>query len=160
MRFLMTLSVAMGAAVFAACGDDDNTTSTPTAARISTTAGMPFIVKVGLKDYELVPNPDSGSSGDYEFQVSNNGPSVHEFVIVKTELAADKLPTDSEGAVVEGGALEAIGEIEDIAVGGPQTFTASLEAGQYVLFCNIVEQGGAGTIAHYTQGMHTDFSVQ
>jgi len=160
MRFLIILSLALAAVLVAACGDDDDTSSTPTPARTSTAAGTPIVVDVGLKDYEVVPSPDSGSAGDYEFQVSNTGPSVHEFVVVKTDLAAGNLPTDSEGAVVEGGALEAIGEIEDIAVGSSPTFTASLDAGHYVLFCNIVEQAGGGTIAHYTQGMHKDFTVQ
>lgn len=161
MRFFIILSFAFTAVLLAACGDDDDNTSTPTAARTSTAAGTPIVVDVGLNDYEVVPDPDSGpAAGDYEFQVTNTGPSVHEFVVVKTDLAADNLPTDSEGAVVEGGALEAIGEIEDIAVGSPQTFTASLDAGHYVLFCNIVEQGGGGAVAHYVQGMHKDFTVQ
>lgn len=178
MRFLIILLVAAGAAFFAACGDDDNKTATPTAAGSATettaasatlfTVGgspagpAPFVVSVRLKDYEIVPNPDSGPAGssEYEFQISNTGPSVHEFVVVKTDLAADDLPTDSDGAVEEGGDLEAIGEVEDIAADGQETFTASLDPGHYVLFCNIVEEGGGGTIAHYTQGMHRDFTVQ
>jgi len=160
MRFLIILSLAFAAVLLAACGDDDDTTSTPTAARTSTAAGTPIVVDVGLKDYEVIPSPDSGAAGDYEFQVSNTGPSVHEFVVVKTDLAADDLPTDADGAVEEGGALEAIGEIEDIAVNSPQTFTASLDAGHYVLFCNIVEEAGGGKVAHYVQGMRTEFAVE
>ena len=166
--------------MFAACGDDNDdggrqfdaapasatvtvkpTPGGPTATLGGSPAGeSPFVVKVRLKDYEIVPNPDAGPAGDYEFQISNTGPSVHEFVVVKTDLAADNLPTDSDGAVVEGGALQAIGEVEDVLVGTPQTFTASLDAGHYVFFCNIVEQGGGGAIAHYVQGMRRDFTVQ
>jgi hypothetical protein len=115
---------------------------------------------VRLKDYEVIPVPDSGPTGPSEFQISNTGPSTHEFVVVKTDLAADKLPTDSDGAVLEGGDLEAIGEVEDVLVGTPQKLTATLDAGHYVFFCNIVEQGGGGAIAHYTQGMRRDFTVE
>lgn len=171
MRFLMILSVAIAVVLFAACGGDDNKTSTPTAAGSATVAATatvdgsiapaaPFVVSVRLKDYEIVPNPDSGPAGtsNYEFQISNTGPSAHEFVVAKTDLAADKLPTDSDGAVVEGD-VELIGEVEAIEAGGAQKLTASLAAGHYVFFCNIVEQGGGRAIAHYTQGMHKDFTV-
>jgi hypothetical protein len=171
MRVVIILFLAFAAVFLAACGDDDDATSTPTTARTGAVTGTSaatatgagaeaFIVSVGLKDYEVIPNPDSGPAGDFEFQVSNTGPSVHEFVVVKTDLAADDLPTGDDGSVEEGGGLEAIGEIEDIAVGSPQTFEASLDAGHYVLFCNIVEEVGGETIAHYTQGMHKDFTVE
>lgn len=160
MRFLIILSLAVAGVMLAACGDDDTTTSTPATAATTAAAGTPIVIDVELKDYEVIPDPDSGAGGDYEFEITNTGPSVHEFVVVKTDLAADALPTGADGSVEEGGALTAIGEIEDIAVDSSQTFTASLDAGHYVLFCNIVEEGADGTIVHYTQGMHIDFTVE
>lgn len=169
MRLLIILLVGVGGMLVGACGGDDDNTSTPTAVPSVTekptpgagpASGLPFVVVVRLKDYEVIPNPDAAPTGPYEFQISNTGPSTHEFVVVKTNLAADQLPTDADGAVAEGGELEAIGEVEDVEVGTPQKLTSTLEAGHYVFFCNIVEQGGGGTIAHYTQGMRQDFTVQ
>jgi len=187
MRFLIILSAALGAVLFAACGDDAATTATPTAGpsgaatatiaptptpapTLFTVGGSvapagPFVVLVQLKDYEVVPNPDAAPSGDFEFQISNAGPSVHELHLVKTDLAADELPTDSNGAVDEEAREELhhdhhLGHVMDVAAGGQASFTASLDAGHYVLFCNIVEQAGGGTIAHYTQGMRKDFTVE
>ena len=60
----------------------------------------------------------------------------------------------------EGEGVELIDEIEDIAVGDTPTLTVSLDAGSYVLICNIVEDEGDETIVHYQQGMRTGFTVE
>jgi hypothetical protein len=52
--------------------------------------------------------------------------------------------------------VEVIDEIEDLPVGESQDVTATLEAGNYVLICNIVESGEV----HYAMGMRTAFSVE
>jgi hypothetical protein len=87
---------------------------------------------------------------------------THEFVVFKTDLAADALPTASDGSVdEEGEGVELVDEIEDIAVGDtPHTLTLSLDAGNYVFIWNIVEEEGDETIVHYQQGMRTGFTVE
>jgi len=55
-------------------------------------------------------------------------------------------PVDEEG---EG--LEAVDEIEDIEAGTSPTLTVDLDAGSYVLICNIT--------GHYDAGMHTALTV-
>jgi uncharacterized cupredoxin-like copper-binding protein len=60
----------------------------------------------------------------------------------------------------EGEGVELIDEIEDIAVGDTPMLTVSLDAGNYVLICNIVEDEGDETIVHYQQGMRTAFTVE
>jgi hypothetical protein len=60
----------------------------------------------------------------------------------------------------EGEGAELVDEIEDIAVGDIATLTISLDAGSYVLICNIVEDEGDETIVHYQQGMRTGFTVE
>jgi hypothetical protein len=52
--------------------------------------------------------------------------------------------------------MEVIDEIEDIPVGESQDLTVSLDAGSYVLICNIVESGEV----HYAMGMRTAFTVE
>ena len=76
----------------------------------------------------------------------------------KTDLEPTALPTDENGAVVETGeGIELIGEIEDIPVGETQSVTLDLEAGNYVLICNIFDEGEQE--AHYQEGMRTTFTV-
>jgi hypothetical protein len=49
-------------------------------------------------------------------------------------------------------------EIEDIEAGADGEVTANLEAGAYVLLCNIVEEDDGES--HYAEGMHTAFTVE
>ena len=93
------------------------------------------------------------------FQVTNTGPEdVHEFVVLKTDLDPGALPTDANGAVTEDGAgIEVVDEIEDIPVGQTQELTVTLEAGKYVLLCNIYDE--TEKEAHYKMGMRIAFDV-
>ncbi len=144
----------VGAAVgLTGCSSDETTGAGST----------PGAVDVTVHEFEVVPESTSEStsesSGDITFTVTNTGPDdVHEFVVVKTDLAPDALPTDSNGAVDETGVgIEPVDEIEDIAVGATESVTVNLEAGNYVLMCNIYDK--AEKEAHYQMGMRTGFSV-
>ena len=82
--------------------------------------------------------------------------------MIKSDLAPTDLPTDKDGAVEETGeGMEVVDEIEDIPVGETPTLTVDLEAGSYVLICNILQEEPDGTLeAHYTEGMRTGFTVE
>jgi uncharacterized cupredoxin-like copper-binding protein len=92
-------------------------------------------------------------AGSVTFQITNAGKIQHEFVVVKTDLAADKLPIKSgESEVDEDDAqLTHVDEVEDINPGDTPTLTVDLPAGHYVLFCNVA--------GHYQSGMHVDFTT-
>lgn len=165
---LMLLAVLFGTA--AACGDDnkDNggenptatvemTDETPPAGETPEAAG----VDVRLLEYQIVPDPTSASAGPVTFNARNVGGEDHELVVIRTDLDEGALPTRDDGAVDENGAgVEAIGEIEEFAAGGEESATFDLEAGSYVLICNIVETEDDGTVvSHYAEGMHTAFIV-
>lgn len=51
-----------------------------------------------------------------------------------------------------------VDEVEDIPSGEKQTLTVDLEAGHYVLVCNIVDEDEAES--HFANGMRTDFEVK
>lgn len=87
------------------------------------------------------------------FDVTNDAEQPHEFVVLKTDASEDQLPTDETGNVDEAGdpRIEVVDEIEDIEGGSTQSLTAGLDAGNYVLICNLP--------GHYSQGMHTTFTV-
>jgi plastocyanin len=113
-------------------------------------------VKATEKDFDITLGSSSASSGDVTFNVENNGPSTHEFVVFKTDLAEGSLPTKKEnGAVIvdeEGTGVTHIDEIEDLAKGDSQDLTVNLKPGKYVVLCNLP--------THYQLGMHAAFTVK
>jgi uncharacterized cupredoxin-like copper-binding protein len=117
-------------------------------------------VDVTLQEWAVVPAETTAPAGTVTFAVTNEGPDdVHEFVVIQTDLDPDDLPTDATGAVDEAGeGIEVIDEIEDIPVGETQEVTVDLEAGNYVLICNIYTEDEQE--AHYAEGMRVAFTVE
>ena len=137
----MAIALVAVAAVsigLAGCGGDDDGNAAGT-------------VDVTLSDFEIELSDSSVPAGEVTFEVENKGPSVHEFVVFKTDLAPDALPTDEAGDVAESDKFAPVDEIEDIAKGASPKLTVDLAAGDYVLICNVA--------AHYRQGMRTAFTV-
>jgi len=157
MRVFLALTAMLSVGVFISCGGDDEGeggggTTRPTAEGVE--------VKVELREFSVLPEADSAEAGEITFNVENTGPDdVHELVVVKTELEPDALPSLADGSVDEAGeGVEVIDEIEDIPVGETQSLTVDLEAGAYVLICNIYDEAEAE--AHYVEGMYTAFTVE
>src|ERR671922_896155 len=99
-----------------------------------------------LEDFSITLDSDSVTAGSVSFDIHNNGPSVHEFVVFATDLAEDQLPTTDEGTVdEEGQGVELVDEVEDIQVDADESLDVDLDAGPYVVICNIP--------GHYQQGM-------
>lgn len=116
-------------------------------------------VDVTLQEFAVVLGSDSALAGDVTFNITNDGPNdVHEFVIFKTDLDPGGLPVDDRGVIDEAGeGLEAIDEVEDVAVGASAELTVTLEAGSYVLVCNIYDEDESE--AHYAMGMRSAFTA-
>ena len=148
----ITAVIAVLALVAGACGDDDGGEET----------GAGGAIEITLQEFAVLPSPAQAAAGDVAFDATNEGPDdVHEFVVFATDLAPDALPTATDGSVDETGeGVELIDEIEDIAVDATPTLTVTLDAGSYVLICNIVEEEGADTIVHYQQGMRVGFTAE
>jgi hypothetical protein len=132
MRILIVTGVILAGLLLAACGDDDEGNgSTSTPGGTTTGAGGGTEVDVTLQEFSVIPETDSADAGEITFKVENVGPDdVHEFVIFKSDLEPDALPTVADGSVDETGEdVELIDEIEDIPVGETQTVTVDLDAG-------------------------------
>jgi len=116
-------------------------------------------VAVTLQEWAVVVDEASVPAGEVTFSVTNDGPAdVHEFVILRTDLDPGDLPVDEHGAVTEAGeGIEVVDEIEDIAVGDSPELTVTLEAGNYVLLCNVYSADE--NEAHYEMGMRAAFTV-
>ncbi len=100
-------------------------------------------------DFSISVSPSSATAGEVTFTVTNSGPSTHEFLVVKSDKDPASLPVEND--IVPEDNLDVVDEIEDIAPGTAPTLTVDLDAGSYILMCNIA--------THYEQGMHTGFTV-
>jgi len=101
------------------------------------------------KDFGIALEETSTPAGSTTFDIANDGPSTHEFVVFKTDLAEDTLPVD--GSTVTEGNLDLVDEVEDIAPGVGTSLTVNLEPGSYVVICNVE--------GHYAAGMHAALTV-
>jgi uncharacterized cupredoxin-like copper-binding protein len=115
-------------------------------------------INATLEEWKISVSPTTGGAGEVTFTIDNIGEKDHEFVVVKTDLAPDALPTTADGDVDEEGAgMDAIGEMEDILAGTDNNeLKLTLTAGKYVVFCNVVDED----LVHYQKGMHTAFTVE
>lgn len=125
---------------------------------LSSCSGGGKSVGATLSNFKIELDKGSASSGEVTFNIKNDGPSVHEFVILKTDLAPDQLPTTQESGVTiadeEAPGIDSVDEVEDIASGASADLKVNLQPGNYVLICNIPKDGG-----HYVLGMHSGFTV-
>ena len=92
-------------------------------------------------------------AGPVTFHIKNGGTTLHEFVVVRTDLSAGKLPVASSAPEVDEDSedLTSVDEVENIAAGSTADLKVDLPAGHYVVICNVP--------GHYSAGMHTDFTV-
>jgi uncharacterized cupredoxin-like copper-binding protein len=149
-------SVGVAAAVvwsFAAgCGDDDD----------GGEAADGGEVNVVVSEFIVEPEQESVDAGEVTFVVDNQGGDIHEFLVVDA-ASADDLPVDDDGAFDEAafGEDKVLDEVEDIESGDTAELTLDLEAGSYVLLCNVVEEEETGELeSHFAEGMHTTFTVE
>lgn len=143
-KAVAAITMALTTLVLAACGGGAEPTATPSGHAV---------VNVDLSEWAVNPAPASTKAGEIEFNATNKGSIEHEIVIVKTDLAADKLVIGADGKVDEAASGTLIGEIEpeELPAGGDASATFNLAAGNYALICNLP--------GHYGAGMHAAFTV-
>jgi uncharacterized cupredoxin-like copper-binding protein len=108
-------------------------------------------IKATLLPNAIQLSATSVKAGAVTIDVSNgsDGNLTHELVVLKTDMADDKLQV-TNGKVLEK-TYNKMGEVEDIVPGKSKRLTLRLAPGHYVLICN--EPG------HYAMGMHTSLLV-
>jgi uncharacterized cupredoxin-like copper-binding protein len=104
-------------------------------------------------DFAITSDRPTVPAGLVDLDVTNAGPLPHELILFKTDFAADKLPLDEDGRVIEDaeGLINAFDTGDNIPAGESHHFDIALTAGNYVMLCNLP--------AHYGKGMHIAFKV-
>ena len=145
-----TMTFVLGAALVAGCSDNSksDTTSGVTAVPGATGTQVSVIADENSEtDWSYTVDPVSVPAGEVTFNFKNAGDSEHEMVILKTDIAFDALEI-TDNRVSED---DSVGEISETEAGATVSQTFDLEAGNYVLVCNI--------LLHYGHGMRMAFTV-
>ena len=106
-------------------------------------------VAVTIKDSSLTVEPATFAAGDIAFGIQNDGPSTHEFVVIRSDERPGELPV--ENGLIPEDQIDLVDEVEDIAPGTNTTLTVNLAVGSYVLVCNLS--------GHYEAGVYAGFTV-
>jgi uncharacterized cupredoxin-like copper-binding protein len=116
------------------------------------TRGTP--VNVLLKDFEVRQDAAVVPAGTVTFRVRNQGPTSHEFVVVRTDLAPGKLPLQDDGLTVddENKGVKLVEEAGSLDIDDHENVVANLTPGHYVMYCNFE--------GHYLGGMHAALTVR
>ena len=133
-RAVLATGLALAAV---ACGGDE-------------TGGDGSTVGVSMRDWEIALDPTTAPAGAITFDVTNDGPTTHEFEIFSGDVDPSTLPVESGVAVTDG--LTLIDEVEDVTAGSAAELSVDLEPGTYAMICNLPE--------HYQEGMVTTLVVE
>ena len=135
------------------CGDDDGDSTTAAAPTTTTTGaeagGQTLEVRMG--EFYYKPSDATASAGSVAIDAPNEGKQPHELVLAKTDDDPADLPTAADGTVDEE-SLDVPGEIPEVEAGASGTGSFELEAGKYVMFCNLP--------GHYKSGMYGSLTVE
>ncbi len=120
------------------------------------------IVTLHFDDWKITRQDDNGriTAGDITFRLINDSDRRHEFVLVW-------LPEHISHPEIDNGHLDEeqfpqdrrISELEDLPAHSESTQRLNLPAGDYLIFCNIVEQEDGLILNHYMRGMYTRLKV-
>lgn len=112
-------------------------------------------VDVLESEWVVETEPTSVEAGDVTFNVDNQGSEEHELVILRGDDPAS-LATTEDGSVDEEQLGDIVGHIEGVQAGDTKSDTFELEAGSYILLCNLVDEMGD---VHFAEGMVSSFTV-
>jgi len=108
----------------------------------------PAVRVVHITEHDFhISAPRGIAPGRVRFEVTNNGPDLHELIVVRDPSGAP-LPMRADGLTVDEDALdpETMGSLEPGAPGSVRGLTLRLRPGRYEIFCNMA--------GHYMGGMH------
>jgi uncharacterized cupredoxin-like copper-binding protein len=144
-RIVVSVCAGLFSVALVACSSSSSSSSAGT----SGSSASPGGIGATEKDFAITLDTSSVPSGNVTFNISNEGPSAHEFVVIQSDLAPDALPVKDDE--VQEDKVEGVGEQEDIAPSTTTSLSLDLEPGSYVVICNVT--------GHYEQGMYAGLTV-
>ena len=125
-----------------------------TVARRHEPAPLGTPVNVLLEDFHVRRDVAVVPAGTVRFRILNQGPTTHEFIVVRTDRAPDKLPLQRDGLTVneDASGIDLLDEAEGLDIDDRQTLVLRLAPGHYVMYCNLE--------GHYLGGMHAALTVR
>jgi uncharacterized cupredoxin-like copper-binding protein len=117
-----------------------------------TPSGTP--VNVLLEDFKVRQDAAVVPAGTVRFRILNEGPTSHEFIVVRTDRAPDKLPLQRDGLTVNQDApdLDHLDDASGLDIDDRRTLVLRLAPGHYVMYCNLE--------GHYLGGMYAALTVR
>lgn len=142
------LTALLAAALLAACGavPESPATEPSPPPGVDTT-----VVAVSLTEWGVEAGPARTAAGAVAFDVANDGALTHDLWVIRTDLPAGELAVRS-GIAQTGALAELVVRTGDLSATLTERLSADLDAGRYVLICNIP--------GHYELGMHAPFTVE
>ena len=149
---LGAVALLTGGAIIAAVhdeGEKEHVTNGGVVTPSPTAAPGTVLVELG-EQFTITLSAATVAAGTVTFSVTNTDAIFHNFRVIRTDNAPDDLPVD-DGAVDEG-AVEVVDKLADFGGGETETLPVDLEAGNYVLICNVP--------SHYEAGMRAALTVE
>ncbi len=139
----------LGSSLLVACGGGESSEGSKSTEGAKSTGAASGDVGITLSEWAIKPAAASAKAGKVTFKVTNSGTTPHEFKIVKTDTAQDKL--EKVNGLVDETKYKPLVTTKQLNGGQSEEGSAELTAGKYVLICNVT--------GHYDLGMHTAFTV-
>ena len=111
-------------------------------------------VNVVLKDFKVGLDAAVVPAGTVRFRILNQGPTTHEFNVIRTDRAPDKLPLQRDGLTVneEAPGIKLLDQADGLDIDDRRTLVLRLAPGHYVMYCNLE--------GHYLGGMYAALTVR
>jgi uncharacterized cupredoxin-like copper-binding protein len=107
-------------------------------------------IRADMTEYVMGLTSAEVRAGSVTFIARNAGTTAHDLIVIKTDLAPDKLPVDTQTQKAkEDGKVDGL---EQVAPGKSLNLRVDLPAGAYVVICNVP--------THYQLGMRTALTVK
>jgi uncharacterized cupredoxin-like copper-binding protein len=109
-------------------------------------------VDVTLDEFSVRAQPAAVQAGETSFEIRNTGSVEHDFLVLDTDLEPDDVPLEKGKVDTKARGMKELGHVHSVRSGQKTTEEIDLEAGRFLLICNIE--------GHFQSGMHTPFQVR
>jgi uncharacterized cupredoxin-like copper-binding protein len=117
-----------------------------------TDLGMGMHGQMSMATMGVKAAPDKVKAGEVTFQVKNDSEdTIHEMLVIPIASESASVPFIADENRIDEEAAHDLGEVAELDPGASGSLTLNLDAGKYLLVCNIA--------GHFMAGMWTIFTV-